>query len=239
MKFNPGINLLLKGVVGSQAFGLADENSDKDYQGMFIVPTTELLKIKPNYQTSYNFKNPDTTYHEVGKYCDLALNCNPTVLDLLWINEYNVRTELGTELINLRSNFLSAPRVKGAYFGYANDQKAKLMKDPREHKRAKNARHFLRLLEQGSELYLTGTYSISLKNAEAIKKDALLIAKGNLAIAEEALEEAEANFASASVLPEKPNKDPIESWILRVRHKFYKYEDRDLAPAMGQRKTWP
>jgi predicted nucleotidyltransferase len=246
-KFNPGSSLLLKAVVGSQAFGLANEDSDYDYQGIFVVPTTELLSLSPNYQESMKFNNPDTTYHEVGKFCKLALGCNPTVLDLLWVDEYNVRTQLGTDLINLRSNFLSAPRVRGAYFGYANDQFDKLLKDEREHKRAKNARHFLRLLEQGSELYLTGTYFIKLADPAKITSDALRIARGDLNLAEKALLEAEKKFAKTSVLPEKANRDPVNEWLLEVRHAFYTqssyvqqgYSNRNFAGAMEELKRWP
>jgi predicted nucleotidyltransferase len=246
-KFTPGSSLLLKGVVGSQAFGLANENSDYDYQGVFVVPTQAFLGLETKVTESYSYKNPDTTYHEVGKFCKLALGCNPTVLDLLWIKDYNLRTELGTQLINLRNNFLSWPRVRGAFFGYANDQFDKLLKDDREEKRAKNARHFLRLLEQGSELYLTGTYDIKLKDPDKIKSTAYKIAQGDLSLAEYALLEAEKKFAKSSVLPEKPNSAPINDWLLRVRHEFYtqpsnvlsEYFDKDIVGTLGEFKNWP
>jgi predicted nucleotidyltransferase len=239
MRFDVGSNLLLKAVVGSQAFGLANENSDYDYQGVFVAPTSEFLGLEMKIQESYNFKNPDTTYHEVGKFCKLALGCNPTVLDLLWIEDYNLRTELGTELINLRNNLLSRPRVRGAYFGYANDQFGKLLADNREEKRAKNARHFLRLLEQGSELFLTGTYSIRLADPERIKSTAYKIAQGDLALAEHAIVEAEKKFAKPSALPELPNKEPIDLWLRKVRHEFYNYSNPGPIGPVGQFKVWP
>lgn len=223
MQINPGANLLLKARVGSKAFGLANEQSDDDYQGIFVVPTQMLLGLETKITESYSFKNPDTSYHEVGKFCRLALGCNPTVLDLLWVEDYIQHTELGNELVGLRSNFLSAPKVKGAYFGYANDQYSKLLKDKRQHKRAKNARHFLRLLEQGCQLYLTGAYSVRLKNPEAIRNYAEQIADGDLSVAQQALSNAETFFNLSSALPEKPNKEPIDEWVLKVRHELYQY----------------
>lgn len=223
MNFNPGANLLLKGVVGSTAFGLNHTGSDKDYQGIFVAPTEAFLGLQTKVQESYSYNNPDTTYHEVGKFCRLALGCNPTVLDLLWLENYNVRTQLGIELINLRNNFLSAPRVRGAYFGYANDQYAKLLKDERFEKRAKNARHFLRLLHQGAELYTRGYLKVNLGAdfASEVTYYAKLIAQGNLDVANKALEVAGTRFAQISALPEKPNTEPINEWLLGVRREFY------------------
>lgn len=229
MQINPGANLLLKGVVGSTAFGLNHSNSDKDYQGIFVAPTQAFLGLDSKVQESFSFSNPDTTYHEAGKFCRLALGCNPTVLDLLWLDFYNVRTQLGMDLISLRNNFLSAPRVKGAYFGYANDQYSKLLKDDRFEKRAKNARHFLRLLIQGAQLYRSGILRVKLSNAEDIKYNAKLIAQGNLDVANLALEVASREFAMSSALPEKPNTEPINEWLLKVRHEFYQYTNSSTA----------
>lgn len=224
MQINPGASLLLKGVVGSTAFGLNHSGSDKDYQGIFVAPTQAFLGLETKVQESYSYNNPDTTYHEVGKFCRLALGCNPTVLDLLWLDVYNVRTELGMQLVNLRNNFLSAPRVKGAYFGYANDQYAKLLKDERFEKRAKNARHFLRLLHQGAHLYRTGNLKVRLNNPEYIVDCGNAIAQGQLHLAKRELEFAETMFSEGSVLPEKANKEPINEWLLGVRNEFYQYK---------------
>lgn len=229
MTINPGTRLLLKGVVGSQAFGLAHENSDKDYQVIFVAPTDDFLGLNSKVQESYSYNNPDTTYHEVGKFCRLALGCNPTVLDLLWLNVYNVRTQLGTELINLRNNFLSAPRVRGAYFGYANDQYDKLLKDDRFEKRAKNARHFLRLLKQGAQLYKTGNLQVKLDQPHDIIANARLIAHGNLDMANVYLEVAGEQFSQPSALPEKPNVEPINEWLLKVRYEFLENKNRNPA----------
>lgn len=223
MKIDPGANLLLKGVVGSTAFGLNHAGSDEDYQGIFVAPTSMLLGLESKITESYKYSNPDTTYHEAGKFCKLALGSNPTTLELLWLEDYNVRAALGAELINLRSNFLSAPRVRGAYFGYANDQYSKLLKDDRFEKRAKNARHFLRLLQQGAELYLKGDFKVKLHNADDITYYAKLIAQGNLDVANKAIEVASKKFDKPSVLPEKPNTEPINEWLLKVRHEFYRY----------------
>lgn len=252
MKFDPGSNLLLKGRVGSHAFGLANENSDEDFQGIFVVPTQAFLGVSSKVQESYEFKNPDTKYHEVGKYCRLALKCNPTILDLLWLEDYNVRTQLGTELINLRNNFLSAKYVRDAYFGYAMSQFGKLGKDERPEKRAKNARHFARLLNQGWQLYTTGTYSVRLEDPQFYFDFGTRVGvEQDYAYAKEFLDHYHEAFGTEPecVLPSEPNSAPIENWLLKVRHEFYSYSqpdnlqqghtDGNSSTLVGERKGWP
>lgn len=225
MLTNPHSNLLLKGIVGSTAFGLATPESDKDYLGLFVVPTTDLHGLG-QIQESYVYKNPDSQYHEVGKYCRLALKCNPTILDLLWLEHYNCRTVLGNELIALRHNFLSSEYVKNAYFGYATQQLVKLKNKSSELARpAKHARHMLRLLHQGFELYSTGTYSVRLEDPDWFMAFGELVGEQkdyNLADAE--LRRYESLFKSTKTgLPKKPNIAAIEAWLRKVRHEFYQY----------------
>jgi hypothetical protein len=238
----PTDNLLLKGRVGSYAFGLATKDSDEDFQGIFVAPTLEFLGLSAGPQESYCYKNPDTTYHEVGKYCRLALKCNPTVLDLLWLDEYNVRTELGTQLINLRNNFLSAKYVRNSYFGYAISQLGKLDKDSRPEKRAKNARHFARLLNQGWQLYTTGTYSVKLQDPEFYFDFGQRVGVDqDYAYAHTFLDHYHENFGTDPdcVLPAQPNPQPIEAWLHKVRNEFYQYEDQGPIGPMEQFKEWP
>ncbi len=223
MQINPGTLLLLKGLVGSQAFGLANETSDKDYLGIYAAPTVMFHGLD-KVQESFVFKNPDTTYHEAGKYCRLALKCNPTILDLLWVNVYNVRSRLGTELVNMRNNFLSEKYVRNSYIGYAVSQLGKLTQSSK----AKQARHMYRLLHQGYELYTTGNYSLRLADPEKFIAFGEKVSFGDVLAAKDLLNEYANKFDSAtSVLPEKPNQQPIEEWLRKVRHELYQYGYRD------------
>ena len=75
------MNVLLAGVVGSTAYGLAGPDSDVDRLGMFALPTIELVGLgKP--QLSRVAKNPDSTWHEAGKAVGLFLAGNPTATEL-------------------------------------------------------------------------------------------------------------------------------------------------------------
>ncbi|HEU5352848.1 MAG TPA: nucleotidyltransferase domain-containing protein [Actinocrinis sp.] len=112
--------VLLSGIVGSTAYGLAGPGSDVDRLGMYAAPTRELLGLHQPRESHVTTK-PDATFHEAGKAARLMLAGNPTATELLWLPDdlYETRTALGEEAIALRGAFLSAKRVRDAYLGYA------------------------------------------------------------------------------------------------------------------------
>lgn len=164
--------MLLSGVVGSTAYGLAGPGSDIDRLGVFAAPTVALHGLNMPDESAVSSK-PDATFHEARKYCALALGGNPTVSELMWLDSHEVSTPLGEELIGIRSAFLSAKRTRDAYLGYAAQQFRKLeargdgsfSADTRK-RTAKHARHLLRLCAQGYELYATGRLRIRLDDPQ-------------------------------------------------------------------------
>ena len=124
--YEPG-TVLLAGIVGSTAYGLAGPGSDVDRLGVFAAPTLSLLGLDAPALSRVSTE-PDVTMHEAGKAARLLLGANPTVTELLWLPDdlYDQRTRLGAELVEIRSAFLSARRVRDAYLGYASQQFRKL-----------------------------------------------------------------------------------------------------------------
>ncbi|MBB1247177.1 nucleotidyltransferase domain-containing protein, partial [Streptomyces durbertensis] len=221
--------VLLSGVVGSTAYGLAREGSDVDRLGVFAVPTEELHGLR-GPRESYVTTAPDRTLHEAGKWCRLALGCNPTVMELVWLPDelYEVRTGLGDELIGIRGAFLSARRVRDAYLGYAEQQFRKLRgrgdvaRGAGNRARvAKHARHLRRLCEQGFELYRTGRLTLRVEDPESYHRFGERVADDPEA-AVPLLSDFEAAFARTSgVLPQAPDEAAAEAWLRRVRRCFY------------------
>jgi hypothetical protein len=222
-------NVLLSGVVGSTAYGLARQGSDVDRLGLFAAPTEELHGLRPP-KDSHVSTDPDRTLHEAAKWCRLALGGNPTVMELVWLPEelYEVRTPLGDELIGIRTSFLSAQRVRAAYLGYATQQFRKLLSrgdgsfsaDTRK-RTAKHARHLKRLCEQGYELYRTGRLTIRVEDPDAYHRFGERVAADPEA-AKPLLSRFETAFAeTAGVLPEEPDATAAEAWLRRVRRHFY------------------
>ena len=219
--------MLLSGIVGSTAYGLAGPGSDVDRLGMFALPTLELVGIgKP--RMSIVEKNPDVAWHEAGKAVSLALAGNPTTIELFWLPEelYETRTPLGEEVIALRSKFLCAHRAKDAYMGYATQQFRKLLnrneaEGPAPARTAKHARHLMRLVEQGYELYTTGTVRIRLEDPQRLRDFGAAVAEDPQR-AVPFMAEAEERFDRArTVLPDQPDYDAAQDWLLRVRRAYW------------------
>ncbi|MFE5331487.1 MULTISPECIES: DNA polymerase beta superfamily protein [unclassified Embleya] len=221
---------LLMGVVGSTAYGLATETSDEDLLGVFLADSREVLGLDGAAAAGRSrvTTKPDVTMHELGKYCSLALKCNPTVTELLWLPEYRVETEAGRRLRALRGKFLSTEYVRSAYGGYALQQAKRLLgrheagKDgfsaDTARRTAKHGRHCLRLLIQAQRLLATGELIL---DVGAQRED--LFAAGRLAVEDPPafaarFEHEKAGLdAVASVLPDRPDRAAINTLVVELR----------------------
>ncbi|MFJ3231003.1 DNA polymerase beta superfamily protein [Streptomyces sp. NPDC086787] len=218
-------HVILSGIVGSTAYGLAHEGSDIDRLGVFAVPTAELHGLhRP--KESHVSTRPDRTLHEAAKWCRLALGGNPTAMELVWLPDelYEVRTPFGDELIGIRSSLLSASRVRAAYLGYATQQFRRLeakaagpVTEEVRRRTAKHARHLKRLCAQGLELYAAGRLTIRLENPQEYRDFGERVAD-DPAVALPMLRAHERAFdETASVLPERPDEAAAEDWLRRLR----------------------
>lgn len=163
--------IILEGVTGSTAYGLATENSDIDIKGVYLLPTNKVLEIGFNQDhTTIDHVDPDWVYHEVGKFMKLVMSGNPTVTELLYLDEYTKLTTIGKMLIDNRDAFLSTKAIMNAYRGYAFAQAKKLNNrtdqgldgydSSLKNRFAKHTRHCFRLLLQAKQLLETGTLSV-------------------------------------------------------------------------------
>jgi uncharacterized protein len=226
----PG-TVLLSGVVGSTAYGLDHAGSDIDRLGTYAAPTEAFHGLHPpvGKQASHVTTGPDATYHESGKLAALLLKGNPTVTELLWLEDYETRHPLGDDLIGIRAAFLSAKAVRNAYLGYASQQMQRLINrgdgsfssDTRK-RTAKHGRHLWRLLQQGTGLHLTGQLAVRLSGDAAIDCWAFGERIGDDAdLGLKAIAGAEETFNGPGVLPDRPDEGAAEAWLLRVRREFY------------------
>lgn len=222
-------NLILEGVVGSTAYNLAHENSDIDKKGIFAFDTKDLFSI--NYKNLNDVKattDPDNTWYEAARYCSLALKCNPNILELLYLSEYTVKTDLGEMLREIRSDFLSAPAIRGAYINYARSQLHEIEKKGHfgsdlKKRTEKHARHLVRLMMQGFQLYSTGELTVALDNVSAMQVKAIgfMAGQGDLLVLRSVYEAYKEAFdTTETVLPDEPRRDRVESWLKYVRQRF-------------------
>lgn len=216
------MHVLLSGIVGSTAYGLAHAGSDIDRLGLFAAPTEEFHGLHRPAE-SHVTTAPDRTLHEAAKWCRLALGGNPTASELVWLPKelYEVRTPLGEELIAIRTSFLSERAVRNSYLGYASQQFRKLTtRDTTDSvsraRAAKHARHLVRLVRQGLALHETGRLTIRLSDPAEVRALGERIAD-RPELATDLLADAEHRFGRPGVLPAAPDEAPAEAWLRRVR----------------------
>src|SRR5688500_17644776 len=225
---------ILGGVVGSTAYGLSHADSDVDRLGVVLASTRELFGLEPpvsQHNSSWHSVKPDVTTHEALKFCRLALNCNPSILELLWLPDelYEVRTQSGNQLIGIRSAFLSRMGVRRAYLGYATQQFQRLKSrgdgsfsaDTRK-RTEKHARHLLRLLRQGVELHNTGQLTTVVQDPQEYFEFGARVGQGDIELAEQKLRWAEDRMdlhAVRSRLGDERDRDAVQERLIDARRR--------------------
>lgn len=217
---------ILRGIVGSTAYGLDHPGSDVDRLGMFVAPTRAFHGLHQPQESRVLKVPSDYTEHEVGKYIRLLLKCNPTVTELLWLPDelYEIRTVEVEYLIAIRRKLLYAKGVRNAYLGYATQQFQKLFRrgdgsfsaDTR-HRTEKHARHLMRLCWQGFTLYSTGVLPIRVEDPEVYREFGRNVAT-HPDHARRILTQYEGLFnETKSVLLSEPDEAAAERWLLDIR----------------------
>ena len=112
---------------GSHAYGTSLPTSDRDFRGVAIPPVKYLLGCQETFDQACS-KEPDLTIFGLQKFLKLAADCNPNVLELLYVDESDVLvcTPAGRRLRDARDLFLSK-KARHTYSGYANQQLKRMM----------------------------------------------------------------------------------------------------------------
>lgn len=166
--------IVLQGVVGSTAYGLAREGSDVDQMGVFTTPAMVIAGMEwTSHRESTVTNGPDATFHEVRKFLRLVMKGNPSVTEMLWLPEYVVSSPDGDLLLQLRTAISSTDAIYNAYCGYAYAQLTRLQgrgdgtfSSDVKNRTAKHGRHLLRLLRQAAGFMRTGRLEIRVDNPE-------------------------------------------------------------------------
>ncbi|NVB82940.1 MAG: UDP-phosphate N-acetylglucosaminyl 1-phosphate transferase [Kofleriaceae bacterium] len=106
-------------LVGSRAWGVADEGSDVDRRGVFVLPlawTTGLVDPPADLVSV----DGSETYWEIGKAIRQALRADPNTLEMLFASP-TVVDPIGEPLVAMRTGFLSQ-EIYGSFGRYALSQ---------------------------------------------------------------------------------------------------------------------
>lgn len=226
--------LILEGVVGSTAYGLAHAGSDIDRLGILVAPTHRVLGLDgpalvSGHKATHVSRDPDRTIHEVAKYLSLALDCNPTVMELLWLLGWETNTPAGLKIIGLRRRVLWTRKVRATYGGSATQQAERLMRRCREGqagfasdvKTAKHARHCARLLLAGRQLLTTGELVVDVARHRDYLFEVGTLAERDPAAFHAHFETERARLDTVdSVLPDVPDRARVNEVLVAIRREY-------------------
>jgi predicted nucleotidyltransferase len=113
-------NLLVKHLAGSHAYGTALPTSDTDYRGIFCADPVNILTPWYTVKEVEDTNEEDTKYYELSHFMKLCVDCNPNIVETLWVDESDVITSsLAYEFLREhRSEFLSS-KIAFTTSGYA------------------------------------------------------------------------------------------------------------------------
>lgn len=106
-------------LVGSRAWGVADEGSDEDRRGVFVLPMPWTTGLVDPPQDLVSVEGSET-YWEIGKAIRQALRADPNTLEMLFASPVLV-DPIGEPLVAMRDGFLSQ-EIYGAFGRYALSQ---------------------------------------------------------------------------------------------------------------------
>lgn len=132
-------NCILLCRVGSKLYGTDGPDSDEDFVGIFIADLPYYIGLKTinNADLSIvdkdeNGKNTkeavDIKYYELREFIKLAMENNPNILEILFVNKQNIIfiTEQGQALLDNKHLFPWIGMEK-KFFGYARSQRHKMV----------------------------------------------------------------------------------------------------------------
>ncbi len=211
--------VLFQCIIGSQAYGLADDASDIDRRGFFL-PSADAHWSLSGVPEQIECHETQEAYWELQKFIVLALKANPNVLECLYSPLVEKITPLAQELIDSREMFLSK-LVFQTYNGYVASQFKKMESDIRNKGSVKwkHAMHLIRLLISGIDVLKHAYVPVDVGS----HRDTLLaIKRGELDWQEiEALRlSLHRDFSTAFAhtrLPERPDHHRADAFLIRAR----------------------
>jgi uncharacterized protein len=208
-------------IVGSHAYGLATDESDVDRRGVYIPPTSLFWRFdKP--QSTVDGPELERLSWEVEHFCALALEANPTVLEVLATPLVEMCTPLGDELRDLLPALLSQ-RAADSYRRATAQQfaRASAAMASGGTPRWKQVMHVLRLLTLCERLLRTGELVLEVGD----HRDQLLaVHEGDVPWPDverwvEDLRDRTARAVLRSPLPVVPDAAAVENWLVSVRRR--------------------
>jgi len=168
----PTTTQLAKVLVGSRLHGLDTPTSDYDYRGIHISDLRDVLSpFKTLKNTTWIEGDEDNTSYELADFCKQAVHGNATILEVFFSDKIIETSSVHTELRANWKRFMDTKRFVDASRGYAHNQWNKFYNfedvgGNGQHRTAKFAVAFLRVMWQCEQFLLTGEFKCSLRESD-------------------------------------------------------------------------
>lgn len=222
-----GDKLILSALVGSRGHGLHTPESDWDWRGVYVAPTSKILLLGINNKSVkwIEGNGVDDTAYEIGKFLHLATKSNPSILEILASDTYDVLAmedpePFGALLLGLFPYLWSSKGVYDAFGGYSKNQEKKFLDRGNYDRRWKYAVAYLRVLRLGIDLLSTGYMSLRIED-EVFKQELRDIKNGLWGVgvimdyAEKLRDELEIAYKNNP--DKKTNMEPVNEFLLDLR----------------------
>lgn len=216
-------------IAGSHLYGVNTPDSDMDTMGLGVMTKQEKLGLHHVEQQGQD----DHVVYELSKWVRLALNGNPTVLQLLFTHQSDhivyAHPKWATWQQELRELVLTE-RCRSAFLGYLDGQRKKLLNNRGQRQElidkygydTKFAMHMLRLAVQGVEVVQHGGMTLPMSG---IWQDLLLDVR-NGKYSENTVLKMTASMEQVlktvkSCLPKTHNPVAVDQWLVKTYEEMW------------------
>lgn len=120
-------NQIVKCYAGSIAYGTNLPTSDVDFRGIFVA---DPISIRTPFYNVYEVEDAteqDTKFYELNKFMQLALDCNPNVIEILWTDPSDiVFSTPAYDLLRTHAPQLLSKKIAFTTTGYAMSQLSRI-----------------------------------------------------------------------------------------------------------------
>lgn len=114
---------IFKGFAGSISYGTNLPSSDVDYRGIFCADQINVRTPFFAVNEINDVTEEDTKYYELTHFMKLCVNCNPNIIEMLWIDESDIVTSSPSyELLRANRAKLLSSKIAHTTSGYAHAQ---------------------------------------------------------------------------------------------------------------------
>ena len=116
-------NLIVKHYAGSKSYGTSLPTSDTDFRGLFVADPVNIRTPFFPIREVEDVTEEDTKLYELGQFMKLTLDCNPNVIETLWVDPSDiVSTTPAYDLLRAHAPQLLSSKIAFTTSGYAISQ---------------------------------------------------------------------------------------------------------------------